>query len=155
MLTFLNARRSSFGILGVAAAMLFSAAPAFGQLTPVTALSPVDGTWRLVILADPSAKLLGCDDYKEDLTIDGWGFTGQEISRLGFNPASPTTGMNALGEITFTVSLSSLSYGSWTGSGSFTADNNNMSGKLTWVRDGVTYLYTFTGTRMIPGPAEY
>jgi hypothetical protein len=141
--------------LGVAAAMLFAAAPAFGQVGPVTAVSPVDGTWRLVLVADAAARSAGCDDYKEDLTIDGWGFTGQEISRLGFNPATPTTGMNALGEITFSVSLTSLSFGNWSGTGSFTADNNNMSGTLNWVRDGVTYKYTFTGTRMTPGPAEY
>jgi hypothetical protein len=139
----------------VAAAMLFGAVPAFGQAGPVSMASPVDGTWRLVILADASAKSAGCDDYKEDLTIDGYGFTGLEISRLGFNPAVPSTGMNALGEITFTVSLTSVSYGSWNGTGSFTADNNHMSGTLNWVRDGMTYKYTFTGERMIPGPAEY
>jgi hypothetical protein len=147
-------RSSRLSFLGVAAAMLFVAAPAFGQAGPA-AVSPVDGTWRLAIVADAAARSAGCEDYKEDLTIDSYGFTGLEISRLGFNPAPPSTGMNALGEITFTVSLTSGSYGSWNGTGSFTADNNNMSGTLNWVRDGQTFKYTFTGTRMTPGPAEY
>jgi hypothetical protein len=144
-------RRSTFALFGVAAAMLFAAAPALGQVVP----SPVDGTWRLAIVADAAARSAGCDDYEEDLTIDGWGFTGQEIARLGFNPAVPSTGMNILGEITFSVSLTSGSYGSWNGNGRFAADNNSMSGTLTWMRDGQTYKYTFTGERMTPGPAEY
>jgi hypothetical protein len=144
--------RSRLAGLTLAAAMLFGAAPAaFAETTS----SPVDGAWELRVVPDAAARLAGRDECDEFLTIDGFGFTGQEITRLGFNPSTPSTGMTAAGEITFTVALTSGFHGSWDAKGSFSADNNSMSGSLTWSKDGQTYNYTFTGVRTTPPPAEY
>ena len=151
--------RSKLARLALAGAVLFGAAPvavAETTLPPVTltTATPVDGTWKLTVVADSLARANGRDDCFEYLTIDGFGFTGQEISRLGFNSGAPTTGMNAAGELTFTLTMSSGSHGSWTATGRFALDNNSMSGNLSWLKDGQTHKYTFTGVRYTPTAVE-
>src|SRR5687768_5640569 len=148
----LAARRANLARLAVAVFVLLGAAPvASAQLYTA---SPVDGNWKMRITPDAAAKLLGREAFNEYITIDGAGFTGMEPSRLGFDPA-PTVVSIVGGCINFTVVMKSANHGQCTSVGAFNAANTAFTGTLTWVVDGVTYKYTYTGERYTPTPEEY
>src|SRR5688572_12042717 len=96
-ITKLAARRGQLARLALAGVVLFGAAPmviaeTVSIIPMTTTTSPVDGTWKMTIVPDAAAKAAGRDQFDEYCTIDGLGYTGMEICRLGFNPATPTTG---------------------------------------------------------------
>ena len=148
----LAARRANFARLAVAVFVLLGAAPVASA--QVMSSGPVDGNWRMRITPNAATKLLGREAFNEYITIDGAGFTGMETSRLGFDPA-PTTVTIVGGCINFTVVMKSANHGQATSVGAFNAANTAFSGTLTWVVDGVTYVYTYTGERYTPTPEEY
>jgi hypothetical protein len=147
----LAARRANLARLAVAVFVLLGAAPVASA--QVASASPVDGTWRMRITPDAAAKALGKEAFNEYITIDGYGFTGMETSRLGFDPA-PTTVTMVGGCINFTVVMTSNSFGTCTSVGAFNAANTSFTGTLTWVLSGVTYKYTYTGERYTPTAEE-
>jgi len=148
----LAARRANLARLAVAAFVLLGAAPVASA--QYASASPVDGNWKMRITPDAAAKALGREAFSEYITIDGYGFTGMETSRLGFDPAPPTVNLVG-GCINFTVVMKSSNFGQWTSVGAFNAANTTFTGTLTWVLDGVTYKYTYTGERYTPTPEEY
>ena len=158
-ITKLAAKRGKLARLALAGVVLFGAAPmVIAETTSIvttTTASPVDGTWKMTVVPDAAARAAGRDQFDEYVTIDGFGYTGMEICRLGFNPATPTTGLNAAGCITFTAVMSSKDHGTVTSTGSFNLLNTQMSGSLKWVKDGVTYNYTYTGARYTPAASDY
>ena len=154
MITSLNqlaARRANLARLAVGVFVLLGAAQ--GASAQVT-VGPVDGNWRMQITPDAAAKALGREAFLEYITIDGYGFTGMETSRLGFDPA-PTTTSIVSGCINYTVVMTSVNYGQCTSIGAFNAANTAFTGTLTWVLNGVTYKYTYTGERYTPIAPEY
>jgi hypothetical protein len=156
MITSINqlaAKRANLARLAVGVFVLLGAAPVANAQLYVA--SPVDGNWKMRITPDAAARALGREAFNEYITIDGYGFTGMETSRLGFDPAPTTTGFDALGGITFTVNMTSLNHGKCTSVGAFNLLNTAFSGTLTWVVDGVTYKYTYTGERYTPTAPEY
>ena len=153
----LSARRAKLARLAIVGAVLFGAAPfAVAELAAEAAYtaSPADGTWQMAIKADTATKNLGRDDFYEYVTIDGMGYTGSEMARLGFPPNTPTLGINALGETTFTVTSTSGAHGTIVSSGRFNLLYTAFSGTLTWTKDGQTYKYTYTGARYTPPVVE-
>ena len=148
----LAARRANLARLAVAVFVLLGAAPVASA--QVASASPVDGNWRMRITPDAAAKALGREAFNEYITIDGYGFTGMETSRLGFDPA-PTTVTLVGGCINFTVVMKSANHGTCTSVGAFNAANTLFTGTLTWVVDGVTYKYTYIGVRYTPTAPEY
>ena len=127
---------------------------------------------RTFAVSDPVAIALGAEPLKQEesqsaslglvlqpaedlyITIDGYGFTGMETSRLGFDPA-PTTVTLVGGCINFTVVMKSVNHGTCTSVGAFNLLNTEFTGTLTWVVDGVTYKYTYIGVRHTPIAPEY
>jgi hypothetical protein len=154
MITSINqlaARRANLARLAVGVFVLLGAAQgASAQLT----VGPVDGTWKMRITPDAAAKAAGREAFDEYITIDGYGFTGMETSRLGFDPAPTSTSLVG-GCINFTVVMTSANYGQATSVGAFNLLNTAFSGTLTWVLNGVTYKYTYTGERYTPTAPEY
>jgi len=149
--THFAAKRANLARFAVAAFVLLGAAPVASA--QVASASPVDGNWKMRITPDAASKALGREEFNEYITIDGYGFTGMETSRLGFDPA-PTTVTLVGGCINFTVIMKSLNHGTCTSVGAFNSANTTFSGTLTWVVDGVTYKYTYTGERYTPTPEE-
>jgi hypothetical protein len=132
-----------------AVAILAGGLPARGEtLVPTITY----GTWQLIVKADNAAKLAGRNDFEEYVLIEHDGITAHEMSRLGFGTIVPTTGLDLLGLITFTVNISSRHHGTckWEG----TMGVSTMSGTLVWTKDGKTYNYTFTGKPYTPVEAE-
>src|SRR3954467_14579826 len=93
--------RASLAVLAVAAAIL-AAPEAMAQVTP----TPPTGCWKLTVTPDATSKVSGRLEFDEYIYFEGLTFTGQEIARLGFAPSPITPGTNALGQTTFTVTLS-------------------------------------------------
>ena len=132
--------------LALGAFALVLAAPAgsaFGQLA-----TPPTGCWKLTVKPDATSTIGGRLTFEEYVDFQGMTFTGQEIARLGFAPGDITPGINAAGETTFTVTLKSGTQGTVTAAGVYLT--TSMSGTITWVRDGKTYTYTFTGAPFTP-----
>ena len=155
MITSINqlaARRANLARLAVAVFVLLGAAPVASAQLYVS--GPVDGNWKMRITPDAAAKAAGREAFNEYITIDGAGFTGMETSRLGFDPAPTTVSILPLG-INFTVVMKSANHGECTSVGAFNLLNTAFSGTLTWVVDGVTYKYTYTGERHTPTAEEY
>jgi hypothetical protein len=146
------ARRSNLTRLAVYVVLLVAAAP-LAMADPL-APSPADGTWKLTVTADAAAKAAGRDDFFEYVTIDGLGYTGSEIARLGFAPVTPTTGINGSGQTTFSVAMTSAGHGQWNASGYFNLAFTQMNGTLNWIKDGQTYKYNFVGVRYTPPVVE-
>jgi hypothetical protein len=156
MITSINqlaAKRANLARLAVGVFVLLGAAPVANAQLYVS--SPVDGNWRMRITPDAAAKALGREAFDEYITIDGYGFTGMETSRLGFDPAPTSTGLNLLGCITYSVTMTSANHGKCTSVGSFNLLNTEFTGTLTWVVDSVTYKYTYVGVRYTPTAPEY
>jgi hypothetical protein len=158
----LAASRGRLARLAMAGVVVLIPAPAaVAEVLPSTSTTALlyttaDGAWKVNMVADAAAKAAGRADFVEYVTIDGLGFTGMEMCRLGFNPdKSPVTGTNALGETTFSVTMLSASHGTWKATGNFNIAYTTMTGTLTWTKDGVAYKYTFTGARYTPAPEEY
>jgi hypothetical protein len=148
--------RGKLARLALAGVVLLGVAPvAIAETDPLGLYASPDGTWKLAVVADAAAKSAGRSDFTEFVTIDGLGYTGQEITRLGFTPVTPSTGTNLLGETTFSVTMDSGSHGQWKASGNFNLLYTTMTGTLLWTKEGVTYKYTFTGVRYTPAASEY
>jgi hypothetical protein len=155
MITYINqlaTRRANLARFAVGVFVLLGAAPVASA--QVASASPVDGTWKMRITPDAAARALGREAFNEYITIDGYGFTGMETSRLGFDPA-PTTVTIVGGCINFTVVMKSLNHGQCTSVGAFNAANTTFTGTLTWVVDSVTYKYTYAGERYTPTAEEH
>jgi hypothetical protein len=133
-----------------AAAVLTATTPAHGDLSIVPTITY--GTWQLMVKPDTAAANAGRHAFEEYVLIEYDGITAHEMSRLGFGTIVPTTGLDALGLITFTVNISSRHHGSCTWKG--TMGVASMSGTLVWTKDGKTYNYTFTGKPYTPVEAE-
>jgi hypothetical protein len=149
----LASRRANPARLAIAVFVLLGAAQSASAQLSVA--GPVDGTWKMRVTPDAATKALGREAFDEYITIDGYGFTGMETSRLGFDPAPTITGLNAAGCITFTVNMASINHGNCTSVGSFNLLNTAFTGTLTWVENGMTFKYTYTGERYTPTAPEY
>ena len=101
-----------------------------------------------MVTPDATSKVGGRLEFEEYIYFEGLTFTGQEIARLGFSPSPITPGTNALGQTTFAVTLGSGTQGNITATGVYLT--TSMSGTFTWVRDGKTYTYNFTGAPYTP-----
>jgi hypothetical protein len=140
----------------VAAAVLAVSVPgALAQTAPAPAPSSgtvvssmPTGCWKVRVTPDSPSTVDGRLEFQEFIYFEGTTFTGQEISRLGFAPGDLTCGTNALGQTTFTVTLSSGTQGTVSVSGVHLT--TTMSGTFGWTRDGNTYTYSFTGTPYTP-----
>ena len=140
-------RTPLWGRVALAAAALVLAAPAgtaLGQTTP----PPPTGCWKLLVKPDSTSAIGGRLEFEELIDFEGMTFTGQEIARLGFSPSPITPGTNAAGQSTFTVTLKSGTQGTVTATGVYLT--TSLSGTFTWVRDGKTYTYSFTGAPFTP-----
>jgi hypothetical protein len=139
--------RATWAVVAVAAAILAAPAARAQEVTQVTPTPPT-GCWKLTVTPDATSKVGGRLEFDEYIYFEGLTFTGQEIARLGFSPSPITPGTNALGQTTFTVTLSSGTQGNITASGVYLT--TSMSGTFSWVRDGKTYVYNFTGAPFTP-----
>lgn len=140
--------RATWAVLAVAAAILAAPKAMAQDVTQVTPTPPT-GCWKLLVTPDAASKVGGRLEFEEYIYFEGLTFTGQEIARLGFSPSPITPGTNALGQTTFTVTLTSGTQGTITASGVYLT--TTMSGTFSWLRpDGKTYVYNFTGTQFTP-----
>jgi hypothetical protein len=139
----------SWAALAVAAAVVVAPAPSAGaqEVTQVAPSMPT-GCWKLSVTPDASSTVGGRLQFEEFVYFEGYTFTGQEIARLGFTPGTITGGVNAAGQTTFSVTLTSGTQGTVTASGLYLG--TTLSGTFSWVRDGKTYLYNFTGAPFTP-----
>jgi hypothetical protein len=138
----------SWAALAVAAAVVAPTPAARAQEVTQVVPSMPTGCWKLVVAPDTSSKVGGRLEFEELVYFEGYTFTGQEIARLGFTPGTITGGTNAAGQTTFSVTLTSGTQGTITASGIYLT--TSMSGTFSWVRDGKTYLYNFTGAPFTP-----
>ena len=139
--------RASLAVLALAAAILAAPKAMAHEVTQGTPTTPT-GCWKLSVTPDASSTVGGRLQFEEYIYFEGVTFTGQEIARLGFSPSPITAGTNALGQTTFTVTLNSGTQGTITANGVYLT--TTMSGTFTWVRDGKTYVYNFTGAPYTP-----
>ena len=143
--------------LALLVALIIGTTPAAPALAaPADTTAPVvipTGCWRLVVTPDEAAVNAGRYQFEEFVMIESTtDITAQEMSRLGFSPAKGSGAKNVAGQTTFTVVLKSNCHGTATWSGAFVS-SSLVEGTLSWVKDGMTYNYTFTGTLFTP-PAD-
>ena len=133
-----------------AVALMVMAPAAFGQVTALPTMPT--GCWKMVLTPDAAAKAAGRDAFEEYIFFEGMTFTGQEMARLGFDPGNITGGVNAAGQTTFSVTITSHSWGSAVSSGIYMT--TSMSGTLQWTQpSGKVYTYTFTAAPYTPDPS--
>jgi|SRR5215218_72046 len=117
---------------------------------PETAVTPIPtGCWQLTVTPDDTAVSEGRLPFEEYVLIETGNITAQEMCRLGFSPSAGTAGKNAAGQTTFTVTLKSGTQGTATWTGTFVT-STMVTGTLQWVKDGMTYNYTYSGIPFTP-----
>jgi hypothetical protein len=142
-----SGRAVKVGALVVLAAVLFGVAtPAFGQLTSTLGVEP---HWKTNVKPDAAGVLAGRLPFEDYVMIEDTQVTSFELNRLGFGSFTPTISTGAAGAINFSVTLkSSGPQGNVTITGVIVA--STMTGTATWVKDGKTYNYSFTGVPYTP-----
>ena len=141
------AKAGRVGALVVLAAVLFGVAtPAFGQVTTTTL--GIEPHWKFSVKPDAAAVLAGRLPFEDYVMIEDTQVTSFELNRLGFGSFTPTISLGAAGAINFSVTLKSNLQGNVTITGTVVA--STMTGSATWVKDGKTYIYTFTGVPYTP-----
>ena len=132
-------------IIGLATPGRAIAAPGDTAVTPIPT-----GCWQLLVTPDDAAVAEGRLPFEEYVMIESSSnITAQEMSRLGFSPSAGTASKNALGQTTFNVTLKSGTQGTATWTGTFLS-STMVTGTLVWVKDGMTYNYTYTGAIFTP-----
>jgi hypothetical protein len=117
---------------------------------PETVLPSIPtGCWQLTVTPDDAAIADGRLPFEEYVMIETTAITAQEMSRLGFSPSAGSAGKNAAGQTTFSVTLKSGTQGTATWTGTFLT-STMVTGTLQWVKDGMTYNYTYTGIPYTP-----
>ena len=148
-------RQSVGGRMGLLAlvmvAMMIGASSAQAQ---VTTTGITTRHWKCQVTPDAAAKLAGRLAYESYVYIEDNQITDFELNRLGFGPIMPSISLDALGNITFTASLTSRANGSITLTGVMNAAGTTLSGTGKWTKDGVVYNYTFTGVPYTPSDPD-
>ena len=130
----------------LAAVLLGTSAPAFGQITTTLAVEP---HWKLQVKPDAAAIVAGRLPYEDYIMVEDVSVTSFELNRLGFGSFTPSISLGAGGAIIFSVSLKSNLQGTVDISGTMVA--GTMSGSAKWTKpDGKVYNYTFTGVPYTP-----
>ena len=135
---------------GMPARVLGETAPA--PTAVVTAVDPAmfEGFWQIEADPDATAERGGRLNFEEYFIMESGVVTAQELSRLGFTPATATFGTDIDGSPTFTATLTSGSQGTVVVEGKLMG--GRLTGSITWTRpDGNTYKYAYAGATFSPG----